>query len=160
MTDGWQTYFQPDESLLWEGAPLPGIHRWGKVLGLALVGMPFLAVGVGTGAAALHMLADGLSWGNVLFGLFGTMLALPLAGFGLILIFATTWRQRKISAYPILKSTPTGLETGRRADTVWFHVTEDRGTDDERTFTRIGFDNIAGGDHMFRLIRSIQTGRA
>ena len=41
-----------------------------------------------------------------------------------------------------------------------FHVQSERGSDGDRTTTRISFDNIAGGDDVYRLLRSIQIGTA
>ena len=58
----------------------------------------------------------------------------------------------------ILRSTPSGLEKGRTADTVWFHVHSERDSDGDLTITRRGFDNIADGEGVFQVIRNIQAG--
>ena len=71
-----------------------------------------------------------------------------------------SWMKPSLEIYPILKSTSVGLEKGRRADTVWFHVRNEKDSDGDLSTTRIGFDNIADGDKVLSLIRSIQTGNA
>jgi hypothetical protein len=71
---------------------------------------------------------------------------------------AKSYRTRSIESYPILRSSASGLDKGRTADTVWFHVQSEKDSDGDRTTTRIGFDNIADGEMVFRLIRSLQTG--
>ena len=65
-----------------------------------------------------------------------------------------------LEIYPILKSTSVGLQKGRRADTVWFHVRSEKDSDGDLSTTRIGFENIADGDKVLSLIRGIQTGSA
>ena len=182
QSGGWDGYFQPGETLLWEGAPMPGVHGWPKIIGLALFGLPFLVIGTGFCIAGLTMLAGFKSWADAGLGLFMTAFSLPFVGIGAVMVFgqwfaareahrkiryalstraayiAKSFWTRSIEAYPILKSTPSGLDKGRSADTVWFHVHAERDSDGDRTTTRIGFDNIAEGERVFRLIRSIQTG--
>jgi hypothetical protein len=184
MADAWEDYFQPGETLLWQGAPLPGIHGVGKLIGMALFGLPFLVIGGGICITGLTMLFAGDGWQLGGIGLFMTVFSIPFAGVGLFLVIgqwivaaqahrriryalstraayiATSWWTPKLDCYPILRSTPTGLEKGRNADTVWFHVRAEKDSDGERSTTRIGFDNIADGEGVFHLIRSIQMGTA
>lgn len=173
---------QADEHLLWEGAPRPGIHGKGKIIALAIFGLPFLFVGIGILGAGIGSLFTGKTWGDVWLGLFVTAFSIPFAGIGALLVIGQWWeaaeahrkvryalsnraayiakayRTRSIEAYPILKSTASGLEKGREADTVWFHVRSEKDSDGDRSTTRVGFDNIADGEMVFRLIRSVQTG--
>jgi hypothetical protein len=182
MGTTWQDYFRPGETLLWEGAPKPGLHGLGKIIGLALFGLPFLVIGAGVCIAGLVMLFGAQSWQDAGLGLFLTAFGVPFAGVGMFLVFgqfyaarfahqkvryalstraayiAKSWWARSIEVYPILRSTPTGLEKGRTADTVWFHVHSEKDSDGDRTLTRVGFYNIVDGDAVFRLIREIQTG--
>ncbi|WP_309667155.1 hypothetical protein [Tabrizicola sp.] len=182
MAGRWQDYFQPGETLLWEGAPKPGVHGKVKIIALALFGLPFLIIGLGVFATGVGMAFGGKTWGDIGLGLFFAAFAVPFAGVGALMVVGQWWAAARahakiryalssraayiaktywthsIESYPILKSTATGLEKGRSADTVWFHVRSERGADGDRSTTRIGFDNIADGDSVYRLIRSIQTG--
>lgn len=182
MEDGWAPYFQPGETLLWEGAPKPGVHGLGKFIGLAIFGLPFLVIGIGVCVTGLTMLFGGKSWNDAGLGLFFAVFGIPFAGVGTVLVFgqfyaarqahrkiryalstrcayiAKSYWTRSIGCYPILRSTPTGLDKGRTADTVWFHVHSEKDSDGDHTTTRVSFDNIADGEAVFRLIRSIQTG--
>lgn len=183
MAETWEDYFQPGEALLWEGAPLPGIHGWGKIIGMALFGLPFLVIGTGVLATGLSMLV-GPTWFDFGIGFFMAAFSIPFAGIGAFLVLGlgiaaaqahrriryalsnrcayigTFWLKPNLEIYPILRGTSVGLEKGRKADTVWFHVRSEKDGDGDLSTTRIGFDNIADGDKVLSLIRSIQTGSA
>lgn len=181
MAEAWQDYFQPGETLLWEGAPEPGLHVTGRMVFKLAFGLPFLLGGLvilGTGLVQLVGAATLRDFG---FGLFMVVFSLLFGGFGAVMVLgepvtnalaprkvryalstraayiATSWRGREIKTYPIVKSSSTGLERGRRSDTVWFHVTSERDSGGDITITRIGFDRIADGEQVYRLIRQIQT---
>ena len=180
MADDWQSCFQPGEKLLWEGAPKPGVHGWPRIIGLALFGLPFLVVGVGAFFAGIRQIVTGESWGDVGLGLFFAAFAIPFAGIGGAMVIGQWWaarqahlqlryavssrcayiakscRRRSIESYPILKGTALGLEKGNGSDTVWFHVLSERDSDGDRTTTRISFDNIADGDRVYTVLRSLQ----
>lgn len=182
MADTWEDYFQPGEALLWEGTPKPGVHGKAKIIGMALFGLPFLVIGGGTCVGGLTMLVGWQVWQDIGLGLFMVAFSVPFAGLGAFLVFgqwiaatqahrrtryalssrcayiAKSWWNHSIESYPILKGTPVGLEKGRSADTVWFHVRSEKDSDGDRSTTRIGFDNIADGDSVYRLLRSIQMG--
>ncbi|MCX7286438.1 MAG: hypothetical protein NTW20_02450 [Rhodobacterales bacterium] len=184
MAEAWEDCFQPGETLLWEGAPLPGVHGWVKIIGLALFGLPFLVIGTGTCLMGLKMLSSGDGWQLSGLGLFLALFSLPFIGVGLFMVFGQwftaaqahrriryalssrcayigqSWMKPSLEIYPILKSTSVGLEKGRRSDTVWFHVRREKDSDGDLSTTRIGFDNIADGDKVLSLIRSIQMGTA
>lgn len=184
MANSWDAYFQPGEALVWEGAPKPGVHGWPKIIGLALFGLPFLIVGVVFFFVGLNQAATGGTLADVGLGLFFAVFALPFAGAGAAMVFGQWWAakeahrciryaistrcayiaksywSRSIESYPILKSSALGLEKGRSADTVWFHVQTEKDSDGDRTTTRISFDNIAEGDKVYTILRSIQTGTA
>lgn len=184
MAETWDTYLQPGERLLWEGAPLPGIHGKAGIIGLGFFGLPFLAFGVAAFGFGLKMLSSLLSVNDAGLGLFLMAFSIPFMGIGGYLVFgqwvvaaqahrriryalstraayvATTWRSRKLEIYPILRDTATGLEKGRASDTVWFHIRTEKDSEGDRSTTRIAFENIADGEKVFRLIRSIQMGTA
>ena len=182
MADTWEAYFQPGETLLWEGAPLPGIHGKGKLVGISLFGLPFLGFGLGAFGFGAVMMSSLASLDTMLLALFVMAFSLPFAGVGGFLVIgqwviaaqahrrvryalstraayvATTWRSRKLEVYPILRDTAIGLERNGGADTVWFHVRTEKDSENDRTTTRISFDNIAGGERVYQLVRNIQTG--
>lgn len=184
MADAWEDYFQPGETLLWEGAPRPGVHERAKLIGLTLFGMPFLVIGTGVFITGLTMFFGAKSWADTGLGLFLTLFSLPFMGVGAFLVFglwiaatqahqriryalsnrcayiAKAWWTQSIESYPILPGTAMGLDKGRRSDTVWFHVRDQKDSDGDRSTTRVGFDNIADGDHVYRLLRSIQMDTA
>lgn len=181
MAEAWEHYFQPGETLLWEGAPKPGVHSWPKIIGLALFGLPFLIVGVGVCLTGMWQMINAKGWGDVGLGFFFTAFAIPFGGVGAVMVFGQWWaaaeahkrlryalstrcayiaksyRTRSIESYPILKSSALGLEKGRKADTVWFHVQTERDSDGDRTTSRISFENIADGEKVYALLRSVQT---
>jgi hypothetical protein len=182
-TEGrWESWFQPGETLLWHGTPKPGVHGLAKIIGLAIFGLPFFGAGLGMLGAGLVMVFTDSSLGGIGMGLFMTAFSLPFTAIGGAMVLgqwyaahqahrkvryaltnraayiAQSWWKRSLDAYPILRSTPVGLEKGRTADTVWFHVHSEKDSDGDRTTTRKAFDNIAHGETVFKLIRSIQTG--
>ena len=184
MVEAWQHYFQPGETLLWQGTPKRGVHGWPKIIGLALFGLPFLIVGVGVFVAGVRQMLMANGWADIGLGFFFTAFGVPFAGFGAVMVVGQWWaaaeahrriryavstrcafiakshRTHSLESYPILRGTALGLEKGPKADTVWFHVQCERDSDGGRTTTRMSFDNIAGGDEVYRLLRSIQIGTA
>jgi hypothetical protein len=184
MAETWEQYFQPGETLLWEGAPKPGVHGYAKIISMALFGLPFLVMGGGLCIFGLYMFLGDDAWEGMGLGLFMTLFSLPFVGVGAFLVFgqwiaakeahrrvryavssrcayvAQSWRKHTLDSYPILPGTSITLEKGRNADTVWFHAHVEKDSDGDRTTTRIGFENIADGDRVYHLLRSIQTGIA
>jgi hypothetical protein len=184
MAESWQHFFQPGETLLWEGTPKHGVHGWPKIISLAIFGMPFLLVGLGAFVTGAGMALFPENWSSFGMGFFLLAFSLIFVGAGGVMVFgqlyatATAHRTlryavstqcayiaksgwtRSIESYPILKSSALGLEKGRKADTVWFHVRNEKDSDGDLSTTRISFDNIADGEEVYRLLRSIQTGTA
>lgn len=182
MAENWDAYFQPGEMLLWEGAPKPGVHGWPTIIGVAIFGLIFLLAGLGVFASGIAKALLSESWFDFVFALFIVVISLPFMGFGASMVFggwwtaakahsrisyavsnrcayiAKTYRTRSIESYPILPDSALGLLKGRNADTVWFHVRTDRDSDGDRTPSRISFENIAEGEKVYALLRSIQTG--
>ncbi|MDD8023813.1 MAG: hypothetical protein PHX82_11965, partial [Paracoccaceae bacterium] len=80
----WEDYFLPGETLLWQGAPLPGIHRWSVHLLYMLLGLPFLAAGVWvTYHTARYGLFEATTALNRLGAFVGFCFGLPFLGIGL-----------------------------------------------------------------------------
>lgn len=179
MTGNWDTYLQPEERILWEGAPLPGIRNRARLAFLSIFGIPFFLVGlVGTAVGLRHVF-----WvGEAVLGLFSFAIGLILLLFGYALVFgqwaeaakahrtlryalttrcahiARRSRVHSLQTYPILPDTALELEHGDGYDNVWFHVRTERDTDGDRTTSHIGFEGISDGTEVYRLMRGIQTG--
>jgi hypothetical protein len=179
MTGSWDSYLQPGERILWEGAPLPGIRNRGRLVFLSLFGLPFLLGGIfGTVVALRHIF-----WlGEVGIGLFALAISAAVAILGYALVVhqwteaATAHRttryvittrcayiarqaaKRSLQCYPILPATAIEVEHCRGYDNVWFHVRREDDNDGSLTTTRIGFEGIGDGTEAYRHLRSIQTG--
>lgn len=171
---------RPDETLLWQGAPVPGFHQRGKTLFLMIFGLPFLILGVAIFFFGLHRLTHAPTPSDAGLALFLTAFGLPFGGIGAFLVFgplieartasrdiryALTTRaayvQRQgrfpsLKIYPILPSTALELEPGSRASTVWLHARLERDSDGDLGTTKAGFENIAEGEKVLDLIRDLQ----
>jgi hypothetical protein len=177
--DSWETYLQPGERILWEGAPLPGIRNRGRLVFMSLFGVPFLVFGVaGTGVGLRHAFWLG-QWG---LGLVTTSLALIFLFFGYTFAIhqwvdaarahrttrygltsrgayiARQTRKRSLDAFPILPETALELEQCDGYDNLWFHTRREKDSDGDLSTTRYGFEGINDGTDVYQLMRSIQTG--
>ena len=175
----WQDHFQPGETLLWQGAPLPGVRNKARLTALAIFGIPFLIFGIFGTLAGLQ----NIFWKNQIgLGLFILAIALILGALGATLVFwqwvvaarahrtiryalsskcayiAQTGPKLRLETYPILASSETALEHGAGYDNLWFHLRHERDSDGAPTTTKIGFEGIADGLTPYKLIRSIQAG--
>ena len=172
-------HLRPGETLLWEGAPLPGFHQPGKSLVLMVFGLPFLAAGIGVFGYGLHRFLTAQTTSEAGLAIFVTAFALPFKAIGGFLFFGPlhealiaphrmryaltsraayicgTTLSRKLSVYPITPTTPLELEKGKGADSVWFHARPVSGVDGPAT-AHVGFRNIAEGERVFHLIRGLQ----
>lgn len=171
---------RPGETLLWEGAPVPGLHQRGKAVFLMVFGLPFLIIGVALFFFGLHRLTQAASTSDAGLALFLTAFALPFGGLGAFLVFGPLIQSRTASrdiryalttraayvlrqgrfpslkVYPILPSTALELEPGSRASTVWLHSRLERDSDGDLGITKAGFENIAEGERVFAMIRDLQ----
>ncbi|MDP3195487.1 hypothetical protein [Tabrizicola sp.] len=171
---------RPGETLLWEGAPVPGFHQRRLTFFLMLFGLPFLIIGVSLFFYSLLLYpqaSDIPDGGNALVT---TAFSLPFAAFGAFLVFGPiieartaaryiryaltsraayvirTGRFPSLKVYPILPSTAVELETGARASTVWVHSRLERDSDGDLGTTKAGFENIAEAEKVFLMIRDLQ----
>lgn len=171
---------RPNETLLWEGAPVPGFHQRGKAIFLMVFGLPFLIIGIACFFFGLHRLTQATTLSDAGLALFLTAFALPFGGIGAFLVFgplvaartahrdiryalttraAYVIRQGRfpsLKTYPILPSTALELEPGTRAGTVWLHARLERDLDGDLGTTKAGFENIAEAEKVFGMIRDLQ----
>jgi hypothetical protein len=181
MADTWHDHFQPGETLLWEGAPLPGVRNRARLVVLSLFGLPFLLIGMFGAATGLRH----VYWlGETGLGLFTLVISLIFVLLGYTLVFhqwldaarahlSTRYalsnrcayvirqgRKQSLLSYPIVSGTALELDRCDGYDNVWFHVTKERDSDGDLTTSRVGFEGIADGTEVYRLFRSIQNGPA
>lgn len=171
---------RPGETLLWEGAPVPGFHKRRFTFLMMLFGLPFLIVGVAIFGYSLLLYpqADSLRDGGN--ALVTTAFSLPFAAFGGFLTLGPILEARAtardiryvlttraayvirqgrfpvVRVYPILPSTALELEHGSRAGTVWLHSRRERDSDGDLGTTKAGFENIAEAEKVFLMIRDLQ----
>jgi hypothetical protein len=171
---------RPGETVLWEGAPVPGFHRRRLTFFLMLFGLPFLLIGVALFfySLLLYPQAAGVTDGGN--ALVTTAFSLPFAAFGAFLVFGPVIEARtaaryirymltnraayvirtgqfpSLKVYPILPGTALELETFRRAGTVWVHARLERDSDGDLGTTKAGFENIAEAEKVFAMIRDLQ----
>lgn len=168
------------ETVLWEGAPVPGLHHPGKTALMAVFGLPFLIIGAGLLLYGATLLPKARTLNDAGLALFTALFALPFGGIGAFLVFgpvieartsardirytlttraayvARSGRFPSLKVYPILPSTALELEPGRRAGTVWLHARLERDSEGDLGTTKAGFENIAEGEKVFHLIRDLQ----
>lgn len=167
----------PGETILWEGAPEPGFRLRGKAILQIIFGLPFLAAGVIILLVSPVLIEDpGEIIGLAVFitgfgGAGGYLVFQPIfeayttvrhSRYALstrAAFIARDWPVRRLEVYPILPSSDIELNRGRKVDTVWFHTRKEDGSEGDIAKTRIGFQYIANGARVFRLIQSIQTGK-
>mgnify|MGYP001765373931 CR=1 FL=1 len=177
----WEDYFLPGETLLWQGAPLPGIHRWAPHLLYMLLGVPFFAAGLWlTYHTARFGLLEAATVLDRLGAFVGFCFGLPFLGIGLFCLLghwvmaalaprrvryalssraayiARRFWGRALSVYPIQNSGELEVKTSGRAGSVWFHSQSLDDSDGEHKTFRAGFENIAEAEQVLRLLRQIQ----
>lgn len=176
----WEDYFQPGEKLLWQGAPLPGFHAPTSMIFLTVFGIPFLVAGVALSFGGLWALIVAESWGQRGISALAAVFGLPFLGIGLYLVIGQWWVlfaaprriryalstraayiakhywRRQMEIYPITAGMPLELRQGRVGDSLWFHSRTETDSDSPST-TRAGFENIAEGRQVLRLMRELKV---
>lgn len=177
---GWDDILDADEDLIWQGNPLPGLASPGKTVFLSMFGLPFLGAGLAAclfGILAIFSLNDSL---GIFGGLFAVAFSVPFIGVGVRLVvftwvealtahrhvhyslstkrayIATDYWKRTLDSYPVRADSRIRLDTGARGDTVWFDVKVARGQKGRTVETPVGFERIADGTRVYRLLREIQ----
>jgi len=176
QSGGWDTYLDRGEKLLWEGAPKPGLRFKPSDLILSVSGGFFFAFSVFWISMASTM-PSGMVGFDLLFPLFGV----PFVAVGAYLMvgrffweahvrsktrYALTTKRgiiarsawgRTLKSYPIDDDTRIEFLPGETA-TLYFAREEKRGSKGARYTVQHGFEYIADGDEVYRLMRRIQQG--
>ncbi len=181
----WGRYLDPGERLLWSGAPDGGLRCTGRdlivsafsllLLGFAILWVAGAGAGLWSGEWRDHQ--GFLRWWMVLFPLFG--LPFVLGGFYAVIgrYFTDAARRRRtvlaltdrrglilaggprpmLTSFPIRPDTVIDYYPGRLAR-IHFATIGDKDSEGWTSYHRAGFDWIAGGEAVYRLIRRIQQG--
>jgi hypothetical protein len=180
MRDGWSPHFLPNETLLWEGSPVPGFHQQGKAVFMMAFGLPSLVIGVAVFLSGLYRITLSDSLSDTGLAIFFAAFGVPFGAIGAFCFFGPWFEARTMSrhvryaltgragyvarsgpfpslkVYPILPYTAPELEPGPRASTVWLHAQLERDSDGDLETVKAGFENIAEGEKVFHLIRNLQ----
>jgi len=179
-TESWEDYFHGRETLLWEGHPAEGIKGSFGMIGLSIFGVPFLAAGLGVFGMAIAAMFSGERLAAFGGGLFMMFFSLPFIGAGVGLVFGTwfvsyysshfvryaitnkrayiakSWWQHTMESYPIKADNNIELQQGR-FDTVYFFTEVTTDSDGDLQRNKIGFENIANGMDVYKLLRDVQA---
>lgn len=178
MADRWEDYFEPGETLIWEGAPQGRARPTPGMIAAAVFGLPFLLAGLGISIGGLFFgVGADLGWGTA-GGLFMFLFGLPFIGVGAGLVLApwymqarahrnvryaltdrrayiaSQWWNRTMEVLTIAPDSPVTIDAGR---SVFFHTIVGTDSDGDRTTERKGFENVADAMEVYRLIRDIQA---
>jgi hypothetical protein len=176
-TMGWDGILDPGESIIWQGRPVPGFQLTGSSLVMTLFGMVF------AGFALFWMLTARSMAGETNTGIIGLfwLFGLPFLAVGLgIVASATVWpiyRQKhtwysltrkrafiatdlplagkQLKSYPITRNDPLELVDGP-LQSVYF-ATESHRSDGTDHTVKIGFERLADGREVYRLLRDIRA---
>lgn len=179
MADAWEDYFDPGETLIWEGTPVGRSRPTVAMIGAAIFGLPFLMAGLGISIGGLLFgFGASFGWAGAAGSLFMFLFGLPFIGVGAGLVFgpyyaqsqahrnvryaltdrrayiASQWWNRNLEVLTIAPDAPVSIENGR---TVYFHTIVGTDSEGDRTTERKGFENIPDAMEVYRLIRSIQS---
>lgn len=181
MADRWEDWFQPGETLLWEGAPAPGFRQIPRNILLGLFGLPFLGAGLFTCYFGLSQMIGG-GIGGFVAGIFITAFGAIFVVVGGAMVFGT-WLEEILAprrtryaltnrngyiatrtfkrAMQVLPIRPDArVETQENMDgtmTVYFHFETTRDSDGDQIVDKKGFEGLADGYEVYRLIRDIQA---
>ena len=175
---------EPGERILWQGAPVPGLHRPFRLIGMSAFGLPFLGFGLGAAGFGLWILPGATEWQMGALAIVLLVFALPFIGVGAYLtvgapldsliaaprrlryvltdrraLILSSFPGRRVESWPIVKSSPLVHEPSARAGSVYFHVHQNRDSEGPEELKRAGFENIADSQQVFRLMRQVQQGQ-
>lgn len=177
--DRWDDYFDPGETLLWQGAPEPGPRSYLLTIFLSIFGVPFLLAGLGSAGTGLASLIGMEGIADLGFGVFLLAFSVPFiaAGGGLAIgtwyfafnehkftryaltnkraYIAKSFFKHAITSYKLQADDVITLEQGR-FDSVKFKTVHGYDSDGDKTANTIGFDWIKDGRDVYAMIRQIQ----
>lgn len=170
---GWEGILDPGERILWQGRPDQGLHVALTRLPLAVFGLFF--AGFALFWMIMASMAGGVFW---MFGLIHFSVGLGLVGSSILgetlrrratwytltdrrAFIATDlpWRARRLASYPIGPDTRLDVRDGPPA-TITFGREQRSGNKGRVYQVDVGFERIAEGGKVMRLLRDVQAGYA
>jgi hypothetical protein len=187
MSDPWTPKLDPDERVLWTGAPARDLRFPLRRVPRSLAGLLTLGFALFWTALGANGLVSG-AWRTEQGFTFWLLILLPLTGlpilaFGLYetvghvfydartrartryaltnrrALIALDGKKPSLTSWPIQPDTVVNFEEGAEA-TIYFATESSKDSEGSWTHTRVGFEFIADGDKVYRLIRQLQTGTA
>lgn len=177
--EGWASYLDRGETLVWEGAPAGGIRVRPSDIPTSLFGLFFFGFAVFWVLMASSMsgpsTGGAIDWIGSIFPLFG----LPFVAIGAYLVagrflwgayvrsqtrYALTNKRaiiarnasgRTLKSYPITADTRLELEPGDLS-TIWFAEEIRRGSKGSNYTVKKGFEYITDGEEVYRQMRRVQ----
>lgn len=188
MSDRWEDYFEPGETLLWQGAPAPGFRNLLQNIFFTAFGIPFLGAGLfvsGMGLGYLFGFAEGWTPWHLALGVIMAAFGMPFIAVGIGLVFgpwlheylrpmriryALTDRNGYIASrmwkrtMDVLPIRPDGrIETEQHSDgtmSIWFHMETFKDSDGDTQTTKKGFEALSDGQEVFQTIRKLQADKS
>lgn len=179
MYDRWEDWFQPGETLLWEGAPAPGFRHVPRNIFFTAFGIPFLGAGLFTSGMGLGHLFDLAEMWHVALGVFLTAFGMPFIAVGAGMAFgpwmheylrpsrvryALTDRNAYIASrlwkrnMEVLALRPeTDIEIEEHRDgtvSLYFHFDSYRDSDGDRRTEKKGFEALSDGRDVYAMLRN------
>lgn len=181
MSDRWEDWFQPGETLLWEGAPAPGFRNVLQGLFFTAFGLPFLGAGLFVSGMGLgYLLGFAPDWNawHLAIGVFLTAFGIPFIAVGAGMVFgpwlyeylrpqriryaltdrngyvASRMWKRTMDVLPLRRVARIETEEHRDGSlSIWFHFEHSRDSDGDMQTTKKGFECLADGHAVLRLLR-------
>ncbi len=180
VTDRWEDWFEPGETLLWEGGPAPGVRHPFRNVFFTAFGLPFLFGGLAVFGAGIAM---GASLGSVwsVLGAVGLMaFSIPFLAVGIGMVagpwyhdlmmhrrgryavstragyVATRWWGRDMNVIPIRHETRIEYDENRDGTgSVWFHFERVVDGDGDASTQKQGFEGLASPREVYDVIREV-----
>ena len=182
MAERWEDWFEPDENLLWEGAPARGFHAPLRNAVMTIIALPFLLGGFAAFGSGLSMIFSWTGIGSLIAGLGLTAFSCVflLVGGGMFAgpwvhdsqkheriryalsdragYIATRWWKRRMNVIPLTPNTPVEFDRGRGATgSVWFRFDRVVDAEGDVSTKKQGFEAIYDAEAVHRLVHEASS---
>lgn len=187
MADRWEDWFEPGETLIWEGSPAPGFRHVLRNLFFTAFGIPFFGAGLfvsGMGLGYLLGFAEDWNVWHVALGIVLAAFGVPFIAVGAGMVFGP-WLDEYLkpsrvryaltdrNGYVASRLWKRGLEVlplraGTRVEyeehtdgtgSVYFYFEDYRDSDGDRRSEKKGFEKLAEGHEVYQRIRGLLSDR-
>lgn len=178
MFERWEDWFQPGETLLWEGRPASGLRHIPRNIFFTAFGIPFLGAGLFCSGLGLGYIFNFATVWNLPLGIVLFAFGLPFIAVGCAMVFggwveeylkprrvryALTDRNAYIASrmwkrnMEVLALRPgTDIEVEEHRDgtvSLFFHFDSYKDSDGDRRTDKKGFEALADGRAVYALLR-------